>query len=87
MLKEILANFGSMFCDLMSTLIFIQILMSWFVTRENRLYVFLESATSPIMNVCRKITPRSGMIDFSPVVAMIGLEILKNVWAYMISFM
>jgi YggT family protein len=85
MLKEIMTNFGVLFCDIMSTTIFIQILLSWFVAPGHRMYLVLESVTKPVMSVARKITPRTGMIDFSPIVAFIGLEILKSSWVYLIA--
>ena len=36
------------------------------------------------MSIAKKITPRTGMLDFSPIVAFIGLEIVKGIWIFMI---
>ncbi len=84
MVKEVLVNFGMLFCDIMSMAIFIQILMSWFVAPGHRVYVVLDSVTRPVMSIAKKITPRTGMLDFSPIVAFIGLEIVKGIWIFMI---
>lgn len=73
-------NFGMLFCDLMSSAIFIQILLSWFVLPDNKVYMALDSVTSPIMKLARKITPKTGIIDFSPIIALLSLEILKALW-------
>jgi uncharacterized protein YggT (Ycf19 family) len=40
----------------------------------------LDSVTSPIMKLARKITPKTGIIDFSPIIALLSLEILKALW-------
>lgn len=84
MVKEVLLNFGLLFCDIMSTAIFIQILMSWVVTREHRAYVVIDSVTSPVMTLAKKVTPKTGMLDFSPIVAFIGLEITKSLWIFLV---
>ncbi len=85
MIKEIFLNFGIIFCDFMSTAIFIQILLSWVVLPDNRMYLILDSVTAPIMKISRKVTPKVGMIDFSPVIALLALEILKSLWIYVFS--
>jgi len=84
MIKEILANFGSILCDILSTAIFIQILVSWVAGRHSRAYQFLESITEPLMKPIRRIIPPAGMIDFSPMIAMILLEVIKNIWTALI---
>lgn len=69
----------------MGTAIFIQILLSWFISPDHKVYGVLDSLTSPVMKIARKITPKTGMFDFSPIIALLGLEILKAVWIYLIS--
>ncbi len=85
MIKEILLNFGSIFCDLMSTAIFIQILLSWFVRPDHRVYELLDSMTRPVMKLAKSITPKTGMFDLSPIIALFGLEIAKAMWVYLFS--
>lgn len=84
MVSDVLLNFGLLFCDIMSMAIFIQILMSWVVSTENRAYVVIDSVTRPVMTLARRITPKTGMLDFSPIVAFIALEVLRNIWIILI---
>lgn len=84
MVRDVFLNFGLLFCDIMSTAIFIQILMSWVVNTENRAYVVIDSVTRPVMTLARRVTPKTGMLDFSPIVAFIGLEVLRNLWIFLI---
>lgn len=74
-------------CDILSTAIFIQILMVWVVGRDNQAYRLLESLTDPVLKLARKVTPPTGMMDFSPVIAMFALEFLKNIWIGLISLL
>jgi YggT family protein len=85
MLKEILLNFGSILCDLLSMAIFIQVLLSWVVGRGHQVYDFLETLTSPIIKPVKRILPKTGMIDFSPIVALLILEVIKTIWSALIS--
>jgi len=87
MIKEILINFGSLFCDLMSTVIVIQILLSWFVPPGNNFYQFLNGLTRPVLGFFRKITPKTGMIDLSPLIALLALDIARTVWIYLLTGM
>ncbi len=84
MIKEILINFGSILCDILSTAIFVQILMSWIVGKQGRAYAFLDSLTSPLLNQARKLIPPTGMLDFSPIMVMLALEVIKTVWTALI---
>ncbi len=54
--------------------------------RYHPLLGFLYYATEPVLSLCRRIMPatRSG-IDFSPLLAIIGLELLKAVLILLLS--
>lgn len=38
---------------------------------------FLRQSTDPILNLVKKIPHRIGMIDLSPIIAMIGIQLLS----------
>lgn len=84
MLKEILLNFGAILCDLLSMAIFFQILLSWVIGKGHPVYDFLESLTAPVLKPIKKLMPRMGMFDLSPMVALFGLEIVKTLWTALI---
>ncbi|NIK10711.1 YggT family protein [Alkalibacillus almallahensis] len=55
------------------------ILMSWFPgARESGIGQFLEKAVEPYLEPFRKIIPSLGMIDISPIVAIIALNLATN---------
>lgn len=65
--------------ELLSFAIMARIILSWFQgMHPSRLYLFLVDTTQPIMRLAQKVTPRVGMLDFSPIVALVGLELLRN---------
>jgi YggT family protein len=63
---------------LLTLAIVARIILSWFrVNGWGGFYQFLGSVTEPVLSLARKITPRMGMLDFSPLVALIGLDLLN----------
>ena len=60
--------------------ILIRIFLSWVAPmgqQSNPIFVFIYQITEPILAPIRRYTT-FGMIDFSPLVAMIGLQILEG---------
>ena len=64
--------------DLLITLIFLRIILSWFIRERNRLMDFLIEATEPILSPIRRAMPRLGMLDLSPIVAFFLIEIIRS---------
>ncbi|WP_206458997.1 YggT family protein [Anaerovorax sp. IOR16] len=81
----VLARAISFFIEIVITLIVVEALMSWFVRPGSnfyRIYCSLHGLTEPIVNPFRQLTSglayRTG-IDFSPLVAIIALQLLESV--------
>ena len=57
----------------------IYILMSWFPgARDSGVGEFLGKITEPYLEPFRKIIPPIGMLDISPIVAIIALQLASN---------
>ena len=59
-------------------LIFVRIILSW--VRHNPyqpIFRFIYEVTEPYLRVFRRIIPPIGMIDLSPIVAMLALQFIK----------
>ena len=56
--------------------ILVRILMSWFQRGGNpgRFTQILHELTEPILKIFRNLLPRTGMIDFSPILAFFTLD-------------
>lgn len=61
-------------------LILLRALVSWFTSANTRngLLDLLKRLTDPILEPIRQALPATGEIDISPLVALIGLELLKR---------
>ena len=60
--------------------IFVRAILSWFpVNRENPIVAVVFQITDPLLAPARRIMPRTGMIDLSPMVTIIALFIIREV--------
>jgi YggT family protein len=59
--------------------IFIRVLLSWFpIDPRNPLVTLLFDVTEPILDPLRRVIPRLGMIDITPFVAIILIQVIGN---------
>ncbi len=62
-------------------LIILRAIFSWFSSpnTENRLIEMLNQLTDPILKPVREMLPATNSIDFSPLIVLVGLELVKRV--------
>ena len=64
-------------CELLTIAIILRAILSWFSPRQtNILSVILYRITEPVLAPLRRIIPRTGMVDFSPLAALILLQLI-----------
>ena len=74
-----LANFVNLLFTILEFAIIARALVSWFpIAPGHPAIVFLNDITEPILAPIRRVIPMLGMIDITPMVALIALEVLKN---------
>ena len=65
--------------EVLAFLIFVRAILSWFtVSRYNPIIVVLDYGTEPILAPLRRIVPRIGMIDITPMVAIVILLVVAS---------
>jgi len=70
-------------CEVFTLLIIARAIMSWFSPRPtNILAVILYRVTEPLLAPLRRIIPRAGMFDFTPLVAIILLQLIYYLLTY-----
>ena len=74
----ILLDFIRLLCQVLSLAIFIRAVLSWFLPRPNGLTIFLDRITEPLLAPLRRIIPSAGGMDFSPLVAIIVLQLIAS---------
>lgn len=61
-------------------LIIAQVLMSWVPhDRYHPVFRFIEEVTEPVLRPFRRLIPVVGGIDFSPIVALMAVELVRRV--------
>ena len=72
-------NFLELLCEVLTLVILLRVIMSWVSPGQtNMLTKTLYQVTEPILAPLRRIIPRVGMLDFSPFVAIILLQIIAT---------
>lgn len=64
---------------ILSIAIFIRVILSWVgMDPRNPVVIFLHDITEPILSPIRQFMPRVGMLDLSPLVAIIILQLVAR---------
>jgi YggT family protein len=64
--------------DLYSFVVLAAVILSWTpLDRRNPLVAIVYTVTEPVLVRIRKVLPPMGGLDFSPMVLLIGLQVLK----------
>ena len=68
------------FINIYLTLIIVRILLTWFPTINwmNQIEAFLSPITDPYLNIFRSFIPPLGGMDFSPILAILVLNLLAG---------
>ena len=76
----IIVNFVDILFRVLTYAIIIRALMSWFpIAPTNPIVRLLDDVTEPILAPLRRIVPRLGMMDITPIVALVLLQVLDQV--------
>ena len=76
---EFLYNFIGWLCEVLTLVILARVIVSWFSpSPTNRLAIILYQVTEPFLAPLRRIIPRFGMFDFTPLVAVIILQLIAS---------
>lgn len=67
-------------CQLLSMAIFGRAILSWFpMGYNNPIIKFLVNITEPVLAPLRRVIPRIGMIDITPMIAIILLQAIAGI--------
>ena len=73
-------DFIRFLCEVLSIVIILRVVVSWFSPRPtNRLTIILHRVTEPLLAPLRRIIPRVGMLDFTPLAAILLLQLIRYV--------
>ena len=73
----IFVNIIRILCDVLTIVILLRVIVSWYSPRPtNMLVVILYRLTEPFLAPLRRIIPRVGRFDFTPMVAPILIQVI-----------
>ena len=73
----IFVNIIRILCDVLTIVILLRVIVSWYSPRPtNMLVVILYRLTEPFLAPLRRIIPRVGRFDFTPMVAIILIQVI-----------
>ena len=74
----ILINIVRLVIQALTLIIFADILLSYFVSPWHPIRQFLDRIVEPLLAPIRRVVPRVGMFDFSPLILLILIQVLGN---------
>jgi len=84
---EFLFKFISLLCQVLTLAIIVRVIIFWFSPRQtSRLAIILLQITEPFLRPLRRIVPRAGVFDFTPMVAIVILLIIIYVF-YLLGYL
>ncbi len=80
-IRGFIIQFVNIFADLLIAAIFIRVIMSWIRPTGNRgkFFAFVFEITEPLLSFFRKIVPRLGMFDISPIMAFLVIDFVRAI--------
>ena len=68
-------------CRILTYAIIVRAILSWFIrSRQNLIFVILDDTTEPVLAPLRRIIPRFGMFDLSPLAAIVILYVITFIF-------
>ena len=75
-----LVNFINILFEVLSMAILARVVLSWFrVDPYNRFVQILYQITEPVLGVFRRYIPSVGMMDITPIVALLVLQLAQRI--------
>jgi YggT family protein len=74
----LLVQLIGLMANLLTILIFVWVILSWIMPPYNPVREALNRIVEPMLAPIRRIIPMAGMIDFSPMILMILIEIIAR---------
>lgn len=77
---RILYDFVIIFFNVLSLAILARVLVLWFnLSPYHPIVTLLREVTEPILAPLRRVVPSVGMVDISPIIALILLQIIEQI--------
>jgi len=65
--------------NIISLLVIVNVILSYFLSPYHPVRETIDKLVEPMLNPIRRIMPRTGMFDFSPVVLILLVQIIETI--------
>lgn len=65
--------------DIFTVVVFVSVLGSW-IRSDNEIFRLADKVTEPVLEPIRKLIPPAGGFDLSPMLLLIGLQVLRSLF-------
>ena len=72
-------SFINWIIQLITLLVIMQVILSYFMSPFHPVRQFIDRIVEPMLRPIRRLLPQTGMIDFSPLVLIILLQVINGV--------
>ena len=76
---NLLALLVRVVAELFVWIVIASVILSYFVSPYHPLKQALDRIVEPFLSPIRRVVPTAGMFDFSPIILIIAVQILKNI--------
>jgi YggT family protein len=80
-----LAGIINIIFRLLTVIVVIDVVVSYFLPPYNNIRVFLDRIVNPFLSPIRKIVPPIQMIDFSPIILLVVLQVVEYIIVQLLS--
>ena len=70
---------------LLTIVVVVDVIVSYFMSPYNNIRIILDRIVSPLLNPIRRIIPPIQMIDFSPIILLILLQVVEYIIVRLLS--
>ena len=85
-MNEFIHRFVEVLSIILHVAILGRVIISWLpISPEHPISVILHQVTEPILGPIRRVLPKLGMLDFSPIVAILLIVVIQNVLLRLLS--
>ena len=85
-MNEFILRFVEVLGIILHVAILGRVIISWLpISAEHPISVILHQVTEPILGPIRAVLPKLGMLDFSPIVAILLIVVIQNVLIRLLS--
>jgi YggT family protein len=74
-----LIYFINLLAQVITLLVIVKVILSYFMSPYHPIRETIDRIVNPLLDPIRRIMPSTGMIDFSPLVLLVLMQILRSV--------